>query len=237
MDIIKITNLTKRYGKKIAINNLSLNVKEGCLFGLVGVNGAGKTTLIKSLCGMCEFQSGDIIINNLDLKNNMNEIREIINISPQESSVCKNLTVKENLMFFKDIYGNSSNEYLDLLIEKFKLNDVINQKAKTLSGGYLKRLSIAISIISKPRILFLDEPTLGLDVFSRKQLWKIISELKGKVTIILTSHYLEEIESLCDEIGIISKGELLFKGTIDEVKRITKKDSFSDAFMEVVERE
>lgn len=112
MDIIKITNLTKRYGKKIAINNLSLNVKEGCLFGLVGVNGAGKTTLIKSLCGMCEFQSGDIIINNLDLKNNMNEIREIINISPQESSVCKNLTVKENLMFFKDIYGNSSNELL-----------------------------------------------------------------------------------------------------------------------------
>ncbi len=236
MDIIKITNLTKKYDKKIAINNLSLNIKEGCLFGLVGVNGAGKTTLIKSLCGMCEFQSGSIIINNLDVKRNMNEIRKIINLSPQESSICKNLTVKENLMFFKDVYENSSSEYLDLLVDKFKLNDVINQKAKTLSGGYLKRLSIAVSLISKPKILFLDEPTLGLDVFSRKQLWKIISDLKGKVTIVLTSHYLEEIETLCDEIGIISHGKLLFKGTVNEVKEITKKDSFSDAFMEIVER-
>lgn len=232
--MIRIDNLTKNYGKRIAINNLTLNIEEGSLFGLLGVNGAGKTTLIKSMCGLCVFQEGEIYIDGKSVKHAMSDIKRIINISPQETAIAPNLTVKENLSFFAEIYDSLNENYIKEIIQKMRLEDVLEQKAKTLSGGYMRRLSIAISLISHPKVLFLDEPTLGLDVFARKELWEIIKELQGKMTIVLTSHYMEEIEALCDDVAIISKGKLLFQGTVSEAKTATGEERFEDAFMKIV---
>ena len=162
-------------------------------------------------------------------------IKEIVDISPQETSVANNLTVKENLEFFANIYGKNNSKDIDEIVDIFNLDEVLNQKAKTLSGGYKRRLSIAIALISKPKILFLDEPTLGLDVFARRELWNIIKKLQKNITIILTSHYLEEIENLCDRISILSKGKLLKTGTIDQIKKITETKNFEDAFIKLVE--
>ena len=165
----------------------------------------------------------------------IDKIKEIIDISPQETSVANNLTVKENLEFFANIYNNNDVKTINEIIDIFNLNEVLNQRAKTLSGGYKRRLSIAIALISKPKILFLDEPTLGLDVFARRELWNIIKKLQKNITIILTSHYLEEIENLCDRVAILSNGKLLKTGTIEEIKQITNTQNFEDAFIKLVE--
>ena len=235
MNIITINNLCKKYKSKKALDNVSLKIEQGELFGLLGVNGAGKTTLIKILCGLTRKTSGTITINNFNLDNEIDKIKEIIDISPQETSVANNLTVKENLEFFASIYNNHNADTMNDIIETFNLNEVLNQRAKTLSGGYKRRLSIAIALISKPKILFLDEPTLGLDVFARRELWGIIKKLKNNITIILTSHYLEEIENLCDRVAILSNGKLLKTGTIKEIKQITNTQNFEDAFIKLVE--
>ena len=235
MNIISINNLCKKYKSKKALDNVSLKIEQGELFGLLGVNGAGKTTLIKILCGLTRKTSGTITINNFNLDNEIDKIKEIIDISPQETSVANNLTVKENLEFFANIYNNNNADTMNDIIETFNLNEVLNQRAKTLSGGYKRRLSIAIALISKPRILFLDEPTLGLDVFARRELWGIIKKLNNDITIILTSHYLEEIENLCDRVAILSNGKLLKTGTIKEIKQITNTQNFEDAFIKLVE--
>ena len=235
MNIISINNLCKKYKSKKALDNVSLKIEQGELFGLLGVNGAGKTTLIKILCGLTRKTSGTITINNFNLDNEIDKIKEIIDISPQETSVANNLTVKENLEFFANIYNNNNADTMNDIIETFNLNEVLNQRAKTLSGGYKRRLSIAIALISKPKILFLDEPTLGLDVFARRELWGIIKKLKNDITIILTSHYLEEIENLCDRVAILSNGKLLKTGTIKEIKQITNTQNFEDAFIKLVE--
>lgn len=235
MNIITIENVCKNYKTKKALDNVSLTIKEGELFGLLGVNGAGKTTLIKILCGLTNKTSGTIMINNFSLDKEIDKIKEIIDISPQETSVANNLTVKENLEFFANIYNNNNANTINEIIDIFNLNEVINQRAKTLSGGYKRRLSIAIALISKPKILFLDEPTLGLDVFARRELWNIIRKLQKDITIILTSHYLEEIENLCDRVAILSNGKLLKTGTIEELKRITNAQNFEDAFIKLVE--
>lgn len=235
MNIITIENVCKNYKTKKALDNVSLTIKEGELFGLLGVNGAGKTTLIKILCGLTRKTSGTIMINNFNLDKEIDKIKEIIDISPQETSVANNLTVKENLEFFANIYNNNNTSTINEIIDIFNLNEVINQRAKTLSGGYKRRLSIAIALISKPKILFLDEPTLGLDVFARRELWNIIRKLQKDITIILTSHYLEEIENLCDRVAILSNGKLLKTGTIEELKQITNAQNFEDAFIKLVE--
>ena len=235
MNIITIENVCKNYKTKKALDNVSLTIKEGELFGLLGVNGAGKTTLIKILCGLTNKTSGTIMINNFSLDKEIDKIKEIIDISPQETSVANNLTVKESLEFFANIYNNNNTNTINEIIDIFNLNEVINQRAKTLSGGYKRRLSIAIALISKPKILFLDEPTLGLDVFARRELWNIIRKLQKDITIILTSHYLEEIENLCDRVAILSNGKLLKIGTIEELKRITNAQNFEDAFIKLVE--
>ena len=237
MSIIKIDNVTKNYKDKKALDNVSLEINEGELFGLLGVNGAGKTTLIKILCGLTLKSGGQITINDLDLDNQMDKIKEIIDISPQETSVANNLTVKENLDFFASIYSKDNLKVIDEVVNVFNLHEVLNQRAKTLSGGYKRKLSIAIALISNPKILFLDEPTLGLDVFARRELWGIINKLKDKITIILTSHYLEEIEHLCDRVGILQKGKLLQVGTIEEIKQITGQKSFEEAFIKLVENQ
>lgn len=235
MDVITIDNVCKNYKSKKALDNVSLSIKQGELFGLLGVNGAGKTTLIKIFCGLTKKTSGTVTINNFNLDKDIDKIKEIIDISPQETSVANNLTVKENLEFFANIYSNNDANTINEIVDIFNLNEVLHQRAKTLSGGYKRRLSIAIALISKPQILFLDEPTLGLDVFARRELWGIIKKLKNSITIILTSHYLEEIENLCDRVAILSNGKLLHTGTIDDIKQATGSTNFEDAFVKIVE--
>ena len=233
MEMIRVKNIIKNYKDVKALNDVSLTINEGELYGLLGVNGAGKTTLIKILSGLSKCDSGEAYINGLSLKE-IDKIKEIIDVSPQETSVAMNLTVKENLLFFQKLYGKEDKQYLDHIITAFGLEEVINRRAKTLSGGWQRRLSIAVSLVSKPKVLFLDEPTLGLDVLSRRELWKIIKELKGKMTIVLTSHYLEEIEALCDRVSIMSKGKILEEGTIEEIKNRANETSFEEAFVKVV---
>lgn len=237
MDIITVNNLVKFYKDKKALDGVSLTVKGGELFGLLGVNGAGKTTLIKILVGLTKKTDGKVIIDGKNIDYEIDKIKEIVDISPQETSVANNLTVRENLEFFARVYGKDNEELIQKTVGIFHLEEVLNQKARTLSGGYKRRLSIAIALISQPKILFLDEPTLGLDVFARRELWNIIKKLKNEVTIILTSHYLEEIEHLCDRVAILSKGKLLITGKIDEITQSANVKTFEEAFIKIVEKE
>lgn len=234
--MIKINNLTKKYKDKLAVDNLNLEIKTGELFSLLGTNGAGKTTTIKMISTLILPTSGTININGLDIIKDREKIKRIINISPQETAIAPNLTVLENLYFMAGIYEiKKAKEKINELIKLFKLEEVLNQKAKTLSGGYQRKLSIAISLINDPEILFLDEPTLGLDVISRRELWHIIENLKGKITIILTTHYMEEAEILSDRIGIMNKGKLIELGTSKELIKKTNAKNFEDAFIKIVE--
>lgn len=232
MNMIEIKGLTKRYGNKIAVNDLNLEIKKGELFSLLGVNGAGKTTTIKMLTCLTSSTSGDAFLKGLSIIKNREDVKDFINVSPQETAVAPNLTVFENLEFIADIYKikNKKEKVLSLL-DKFRLNEVKNQRAKTLSGGWQRRLSIAMAVINDPEILFLDEPTLGLDVIARRELWKIIAELKEKTTIILTTHYMEEAEKLSDRIGIMANGKLIDVGTSKELIKKYKADNFEDAFV------
>ena len=231
---IEIKKLTKKFKDKIAVNGIDLNIKEGELFALLGTNGAGKTTTIKMLSGLILPTSGDIKIENMDMKKDVFKIKEILNVSPQETAIAPNLSVKENLEFMAGVYQIDNKEKkINELIKMFKLDEVLNKKAKTLSGGWQRKVSIAISLINDPKILFLDEPTLGLDVIARKELWKIISSLKGKITIILTTHYMEEAESLSDRIGIMSNGNLVDIGTAKELIKKTKAKNIEDAFISI----
>ena len=236
--MIEINNLTKKYKEKTAVNELSLTINKGELFSLLGTNGAGKTTTIKILSTLILPTSGSIKINNLDIIKDKRKIKEIINISPQETAIAPNLTVLENLYFIADIYKiPNKKEKVEELIKIFKLEEVLKQKAKTLSGGYQRKLSIAISLINNPIVLFLDEPTLGLDVISRRELWKVIKSLKGNTTIILTTHYMEEAEELSDRIGIMNKGKLIRLGTSKELMSSVKAKSFEDAFIKIIEED
>ena len=231
---IETFELTKEFKNKVAVNKLNLNIKKGELFSLLGTNGAGKTTTIKMLTTLIEPTSGNIKISGLDSKVNKQKIRERINVSPQETAIALNLSVKENLEFMAGVYQiENSKERINELINMFNLNEVLNKKAKTLSGGWQRRVSIAISLINNPQILFLDEPTLGLDVIARKQLWDIIEKLKGKITIILTTHYMEEAENLSDRIGIMSNGNLVDVGTVKELIQKSNSKNLEDAFIKI----
>ena len=235
MNSIETKKLTKKFKDKVAVNGIDLKIKQGELFALLGVNGAGKTTTIKMLSGLILPTSGDIIIENMNMNKDVFKIKEILNVSPQETAIAPNLTVKENLEFMAGVYQIKDKEKkIDELIKQFKLDEVLNKKAKTLSGGWQRKVSIAISLINNPKILFLDEPTLGLDVIARKELWKVISSLKGKITIILTTHYMEEAESLSDRIGIMVNGNLIDIGTSEELIKKTKAKNFEDAFVSIV---
>ena len=237
MFAIETTNLTKKFKDKIVVDNLNLQIKQGELFSLLGTNGAGKTTTIKMLTTLLSSTDGQILINGLNIKNDAQKIKNIINMSPQETAIAPNLTVEENLEFMAGVYQiKNKEEKIDSLIKTFKLDEVLKQKAKTLSGGWQRKVSIAISLINDPQILFLDEPTLGLDVIARKELWDVINSLKGKITIILTTHYMEEAESLSDRIGIMTKGKLIAIGTAKELMKKTNTKKFEDAFVEIVQR-
>ena len=237
MEMIKIENLTKKYKDVIAVDNLNLTINNGELFSLLGVNGAGKSTTIKMLSCLEKPISGEAFINDFSILKDDYGIKNIIGVSPQETAIASNLTVKENLKFLCGIYGFSKEKAIlkvNELSKQFGLGDVLKKKTSKLSGGYKRRLSIAMALISEPSILFLDEPTLGLDVIARSELWDIISELKGKVTIILTTHYMEEAEALSDRIGIMKNGKLLVCGTKEELLKQTNTDKIEQAFISIV---
>lgn len=236
--MIETINLTKKFGKLTAVNNVNLKVYDNECFALLGLNGAGKTTLINMLTTTLIPTSGSALINELDLIKNRDEIRKIVNISPQESAVAKNLTVRENLELIATIYGiKNASEKINKTIKEFGLQEKENVLCKKLSGGQLRRVSVALAIIGEPKILFLDEPTLGLDVKARKILWDIITSLKNKMTIILTTHYLEEVESLADKIAIISRGSIKAQGSLTEILDETNSKSLEQAFLALSEEE
>ena len=231
---IETKKLTKKYNDKAVVKDMNLKIKEGELFALLGTNGAGKTTTIKMLSTLILPTDGEIKISGLDIIKDRQKIKEILNVSPQETAIAPNLTVKENLDFMAGVYQiPNREEKINELIKMFKLEEVLKQKAKTLSGGWQRKVSISISLINEPKILFLDEPTLGLDVIARKELWSVIKKLKGKITIILTTHYMEEAESLSNRIGIMANGELIDIGTSEELIKKTNAQNFEDAFVKI----
>ncbi len=234
MVAIETKDLTKKFKDKVAVNKIDLNINQGELFALLGTNGAGKTTTIKMLSGLILPTSGSINILSMDMKKDVFKIKEILNVSPQETAIAPNLTVKENLEFMAGVYQiDNKDKKINELIKVFKLDEVLNKRAKTLSGGWQRKVSIAISLINDPKILFLDEPTLGLDVIARKELWKVIEGLKGKITIILTTHYMEEAEKLSDRIGIMANGNIIEVGTAKELVKKTNAKNFEDAFVTI----
>ena len=234
MNAIVMTGLTKKYGERTAVKSLSLSIEQGTCFALLGVNGAGKTTTIKMLSCLTKPTSGDAVILGKSILTEPQAVKEIANISPQETAVAPNLTVRENLELIAGIYGSEggvARAKATRMIEELGLSEVERQKAKTLSGGWQRRLSIAMALISEPQVLFLDEPTLGLDVLARRELWSVIEHLRGKVTIILTTHYMEEAEALSDRIGVMARGELKALGTAAELIARTGAKTFEDAFV------
>ena len=237
MYAIEIKNLCKKYKDVVAVDNLCLNIDSGELFSLLGVNGAGKTTTIKMLCGLTTPTDGDALLNGNSIITDTTAVKNIIAISPQETAVAPTLTVKENLELMCGIYGfnkENTRQKIDELTTLLGLKDVIGKKAGKLSGGYQRKLSIALALICEPEILFLDEPTLGLDVLARSDLWDIIRSLKGKITIILTTHYMEEAEALSDRIAIMKDGKLLMCDTAQNIKSAAQTDSFEQAFINIV---
>ena len=238
MNAIQTSALTKKYKDLTAVNALDLAIGEGELFALLGVNGAGKSTLIKMLSCLAEPTSGDAKIFGHSIITESHEVKKLINVSPQETAVAPNLSVRENLEFIAGIYGAKNPwESASREIEEMGLSSVAGKKAKTLSGGWQRRLSIAMALTGDPEILFLDEPTLGLDVIARSELWDTVRALKGKKTIILTTHYMEEAEELSDRVGIMRGGKLLALGTAEELKAFAGKEKFEDAFVAIVKGE
>ena len=237
MDAIRIDNLTKKYKDVVAVNMLNLSVRRGELLSLLGVNGAGKTTTIKMLSCLTQPTSGDAFIIGKSICKDTAAVKSLIAVSPQETAVAPGLSVWENLELMCGVHGFTKEKQkakIAELTELLGLEAVIKKKAGKLSGGWQRRLSIAMALISEPEILFLDEPTLGLDVLARSDLWDLIRSLKGKVTIILTTHYMEEAESLSDRIAIMKDGKLLICDTADKIKERAGTDNFEQAFIRIV---
>ena len=237
MHAIDIKNLSKHYRDVVAVDDLSLTIEQGELFSLLGVNGAGKTTTIKMLSCLTEPTDGDAYLMGKSIRKNASEVKSIIAVSPQETAIAPGLSVRENLEMFCGVYGFSKdkkNGKIKELSELLGLSRVLEKKAGKLSGGWQRRLSIAMALISEPQILFLDEPTLGLDVIARSGLWDLIRSLKGKITILLTTHYMEEAEALSDRVAIMKDGKLQICDTPERIKEIAGTDKFEDAFIRIV---
>ena len=237
MHIIQTMGLVKQYGNVVAVDGVDLEIRQGELFSLLGVNGAGKTTIIKMLTCLTKPTHGDALVGGSSITKQPKQVKPLIGVSPQEIAVAPNLSVRENLELICGIHGFAkeiTREKLHALSEAFSLGDVLHRKAGKLSGGWQRRVSIAMALISEPQILFLDEPTLGLDVLARHELWDIIRALKGRITIILTTHYMEEAEALSDRIGIMKNGRLLAVGTAEDLKKKAGTDTFELAFVSIV---
>lgn len=240
MEAIKTRSLVKRYQTLTAVDGLDLEIRQGELFSLLGVNGAGKTTTIKMLSCLSKPTEGDALVGGYSITKEPEQVKQLIGVSPQETAVAPNLSVKENLELICGIHGFSKEKTQRRIMEltqQFDLDTVLNRKAGKLSGGWQRRVSIAMALISQPQILFLDEPTLGLDVIAKHDLWALIRSLKGKVTIILTTHYMEEAEILSDRIGIMKCGRLLAMGTPEDLKKLAGTDNFETAFVTIVKEE
>ena len=236
MNAIETKKLTKRYKTKTAVSELDLTVNEGELFALLGVNGAGKTTTVRMLSCLSEPTSGECFVCGKSCIKESQAVKEIIDISPQDTAVADNLTVFENLRLICGIYGYSKEKTsakIEEMIKLFNMDEVRNSRSKTLSGGWKRKLSIAMALITEPKVLFLDEPTLGLDVLARRELWELVRSLKGKMTIILTTHYMEEAESLSDRIGVMINSNLVTVGTPEEIMKNTDTQSIEDAFVKI----
>ena len=237
MEAIRTENLTKKYKDITAVDNLNLTIERGELFSLLGVNGAGKSTTIKMLSCLTEPTSGEAYLHGKSITKNKTEVKALIGVSPQETAIAPGLSVTENLELICGVHGFSKEKKrrkISELSELLGLDSVAKRKAGKLSGGWQRRLSIGMALISEPEVLFLDEPTLGLDVIARSELWDIIRSLKGKITVILTTHYMEEAEALSDRIGIMKDGKLLVCGTAEEIKSSAETDKFEEAFIRIV---
>lgn len=252
MTAIKTTGLTKQYGKKTAVDNLNLEINDGELFALLGVNGAGKTTTIRMLTGLSVPTKGSALVCGKNIQSEPGAVKSLIGISPQDTAVAGNLTVYENLKFMADIYSAADAKSrstaaesdrstvatanrAEEILRQFGMEEIRNQKAGTLSGGWQRRLSIAMALVGRPKVLFLDEPTLGLDVLARRELWRIISALKQHTTIVLTTHYMEEAEALADRIAIMITGKIAALGTLEELQNKTGQKSLEEIFIHYAE--
>lgn len=237
MSAIKTINLTKKYGDVVAVDNLCLEIAQGELFALLGVNGAGKTTTVKMLSCLTKPTDGDAFVGGHSVVSEEAQVKRMIGVSPQETAVAPNLTVRENIELICGICGYSKEktlEKMNALTKEFTLSNVLSRRAGKLSGGWQRRVSIAMALATEPSVLFLDEPTLGLDVLARRELWETILSLKGRVTVVLTTHYMEEAECLSDRIGIMKDGRLLTVATAREIIERTGEDNFENAFVAVV---
>ena len=237
MEAIQAQSLVKRYKSLTAVDGLNLQIRQGELFSLLGVNGAGKTTTIKMLSCLTKPTAGDSLVGGFSIAKQPEQVKQFIGVSPQETAIAPNLSVKENLELICGIHGFTKEKAQARVAElslQFGLEPVLKRKAGKLSGGWQRRVSIAMALISQPQILFLDEPTLGLDVIARHDLWDLIRALKGKVTVILTTHYMEEAEALSDRIGIMKSGRLLAVGTAEELKAQAQTDDFETAFVTII---
>ncbi len=234
MEAIQIEHLSRRYGDKLAVDDLCFSVHEGELLALLGLNGAGKTTTVRMLSGLCRPTSGDAYLLGKSVVQESDAVKRFLGMSPQESATAPNLSVRENLELIAHLYGFFGAECerrIQSVAGIFHLDEVMKQKSRTLSGGWQRRLSIAMALVGEPRILFLDEPTLGLDVLSRRELWRFIASLKGKMTVILTTHYLEEAEALADRVAVMANGRLCAMGSVEELCAQTETASLEEAFV------
>ncbi|MCM1164911.1 MAG: ABC transporter A subfamily ATP-binding protein [Lachnospiraceae bacterium] len=239
MNAIETKDLTKRYKNKTAVSSLTLTVGEGELFALLGVNGAGKTTTIRMLSCLSKPAEGECYVCGHSCQSEPAAVKGVVGISPQDTAVAENLTVLENLRLMCGVYGYSPEKTASRIAdmtELFKMSDVANSRAKTLSGGWKRKLSIAMALIAEPKVLFLDEPTLGLDVLARRELWSVVEELKSRITIVLTTHYMEEAEALSDRIGIMIDGSLAALGTLSELEAQSGESGLENVFVKIAEK-
>ena len=237
MTAIETKGLRKEYNGVPAVKGLDLSIEEGELYSLLGVNGAGKTTTVKMLCSLTRPTGGEAFVCGHSVTGEKSKVKELVDISMQETAVARKLTVEENIEFYSRLNGQTDKEIEETkkyVYSVFGLDKEAKKQAGKLSGGWQRKLSIALALVTKPKVLFLDEPTLGLDVIARRELWKTISALKGKMTVILTTHYMEEAEALSDRIGVMKDGELLFSGTKEELYEKTGKTDVENAFIELV---
>ncbi len=238
MIAIKTENLTKDYGDVLAVNGVNIEVNEGEIFSLLGVNGAGKTTLVKMLSTIVKVSSGDAFIYGNSIKKEPKKVKGLIDISMQETAIARKLTVEENIEFYAKLNGQKGEEVQkskEYVYSVFNLRQFAKKQAQKLSGGWQRKLSIALALVTKPKVLFLDEPTLGLDVIARRELWNTILSLKGQTTIILTTHYMEEAETLSDRIAIMKNGQILFVGDKEKLYTSTNTTKIEDAFIQIVQ--
>ena len=240
MNAIEIQHVSKAFGPVRALDDLTLSVREGELFALLGLNGAGKSTTIKILSGLVKPDAGETLLGGISMQKDPAGAKSVLAVSPQETAIGQNLTVRENLRFICGIHGFSreiTEKKTGDLARQLDLTSVLDRRAGKLSGGYQRRLSIAMALISDPRILFLDEPTLGLDVVVRRELWDVIRQLHGKITVLLTTHYMEEAQALSDRVGILDAGQLRTLGTPQELEAKTGTQSLEEAFLTLVRKE